>query len=93
VNNNAKVIIDVAPQIMHYMLYYSNVMFSFNSRRKARKDLIYYIKQVECRNPSFGLATKAKRGARVRAKRRPGVTSHTPGSVRKCEGVNPHTPK
>jgi len=21
------------------------------------------------------------------------VTSHTPGSVRKCEGVNPHTPK
>jgi hypothetical protein len=23
----------------------------------------------------------------------PGVTSHTPGSVRKCEGVNPHTPK
>jgi len=23
----------------------------------------------------------------------PGVTSHTPGSVGKCEGVNPHTPK
>jgi hypothetical protein len=22
-----------------------------------------------------------------------GVTSHTPGSVVKCEGVNPHTPK
>jgi len=22
-----------------------------------------------------------------------GVTSHTPGSVGKCEGVNPHTPK
>jgi hypothetical protein len=22
-----------------------------------------------------------------------GVTSHTPGNVRKCEGVNPHTPK
>jgi len=22
-----------------------------------------------------------------------GVTSQTPGSVRKCEGVNPHTPK
>jgi hypothetical protein len=29
----------------------------------------------------------------VRAKRKPEVTSHTPGSVRKCEGVNPHTPK
>jgi len=23
----------------------------------------------------------------------PIVTSHTPGSVRKCEGMNPHTPK
>jgi hypothetical protein len=23
----------------------------------------------------------------------PGITSRTPGSVRKCEGVNPHTPK
>jgi hypothetical protein len=23
----------------------------------------------------------------------PGITSHTPGSVGKCEGVNPHTPK
>jgi len=29
----------------------------------------------------------------VKAKGSPGVTSHTPGSVRKCEGVNPHTPK
>jgi len=26
-------------------------------------------------------------------RRSPGVTSQTPGSVRKCEGVNPHTPK
>jgi len=23
----------------------------------------------------------------------PGVTPHAPGSVRKCEGMNPHTPK
>jgi hypothetical protein len=58
----------------------------------------------ECRNPSLGLATKAKGLARVwprgkktesqskgivrlRAKRTPRVTSHAPGSVRKCEGV------
>jgi hypothetical protein len=26
-------------------------------------------------------------------KESPGVTSHAPGSVGKCEGVNPHTPK
>ncbi len=56
-----------------------------------------------CRNPSFGLVTKAKglqgcgpRGSpRVKAKRSqrcglrgsPRVTSHTPGNVRKCEGM------
>jgi hypothetical protein len=40
----------------------------------------------ECPNPSFGLATKAKGVARVRAKGKP-------GSVGECEGVNPHTPK
>jgi hypothetical protein len=56
-----------------------------------------------CSNLSFGLTTKAKglqgcglRGnPRGKAKRpqgcgpkgSPGVTSHTPGNVRKCEGV------
>jgi len=24
---------------------------------------------------------------------KPGVTQHTPGSVRRCEGMNPHTPR
>jgi hypothetical protein len=40
-----------------------------------------------CRNPSLGLATKAKglQGCEPRGSRE--VTSHTPGSVRKCEGV------
>jgi hypothetical protein len=49
-----------------------------------------------CRNPSLGLTTKSKGlqgcepkgSSRVKARRRsPGVTSQTPGSVRKCEGV------
>jgi hypothetical protein len=56
-----------------------------------------------CCNLNFGLATKAKglqgwrpRGSsRVKAKRsqgyepkkNPGVTSHTPGNVKKCEGL------
>jgi len=30
---------------------------------------------------------------RVKVRGSPGITSHTPGSVRKCEGVSPHTPK
>jgi hypothetical protein len=46
-----------------------------------------------CRNPSFGLATKAKGLQGCEPKGSPGVTSGTPGSVGKCEGVNPHTPK
>jgi len=43
-------------------------------------------------NPSLGLATKAKRLQGCGSRGSPGVTSHIPGSVRKCEGVNPHTP-
>jgi len=62
-----------------------------------------------CRNPSFRFTTKAKglqgcgprRSSGVKAKRSQGceprrssgVTSHTPKSVRKCEGVNFHIPK
>jgi hypothetical protein len=48
---------------------------------------------TKCRNPSFGLTTKAKGLQRYGPKGSLGVTSHIPGSVRKCEGVNPHTPK
>jgi hypothetical protein len=36
---------------------------------------------------------KARESPGVKARGSPGVTSHTPGSVRKCEGVNPHIPK
>jgi len=44
-------------------------------------------------NPSFGLTTKAKGLQGCGPRESPGVTSHTPGSVGKCEGMNPHTPK
>jgi hypothetical protein len=44
-------------------------------------------------NPSFGLATKAKGLQGCEPRGSPGVTSHTPGSVGKCEGVNLHIPK
>ncbi len=46
-----------------------------------------------CRNPNFGLATKAKGLQGCGPRESPGITSHTPASVEKCEGVNPHTPK
>ncbi len=51
------------------------------------------VKDQCCCNPSFGLVTKAKGLQRCGPRRSPGVTSHIPGSVGKCEGVNPHTPK
>jgi hypothetical protein len=46
-----------------------------------------------CRNLSFGLVTKVKGLQGCGPRGSPGVTSHTPGSVGKCEGVNLHTPK
>jgi hypothetical protein len=48
---------------------------------------------AKCRNPSLGLTTKVKGLQGCGPKGSPRVTSHTPGSVRKCEGVKPHTPK
>ncbi len=48
---------------------------------------------VECRNPSFGLATKAKGLQGCGPRGSSGVTSKTPGSVGECERVSLHTPK
>jgi hypothetical protein len=44
---------------------------------------------------SLGLATNAKGLTRLRSKRKPKNASHRmlPGSVGKCEGMNPHIPK
>jgi hypothetical protein len=39
------------------------------------------------------LRAKAKALQACRPRKSPGVTSQNPGSVRKCEGVNTHTPK
>ncbi len=46
-----------------------------------------------CRNPNLGLATKA-RGCKVAGQEgSSGVMAHALGSARKCEGIDPHTPK
>jgi hypothetical protein len=60
---------------------------------KSWATLVQVFSSFACRNPSLGLATKAKGLQVCEPKGSPGVTSHTPGSVGKCEGVNPHTPK
>jgi len=46
-----------------------------------------------CRNPNFELATKARVCKGSGPGGSLGVTFHTPGSVRECEGINVHTPK
>ncbi len=43
------------------------------------------------REGSLGVKAKALQGCEPKESR--GVTSHIPRSVRKCEGVNTHTPK
>jgi hypothetical protein len=47
----------------------------------------------ECRNLNLGFATKAKVGKGAGQEGSSKVTSHAPGSVGECEGINPHTPK
>ncbi len=46
-----------------------------------------------CHNPNFGFVTKTKGLQGCELKESPEVASHTPKSGKKCEGVNPHTPK
>ncbi len=47
-----------------------------------------YIKSIStCCNLSLGFATKAKGLQSCGPRGSPGVTSHTPRSVKKCEGV------
>jgi hypothetical protein len=48
---------------------------------------------ASCRNLSLGLTIKAKACKGASQKGSPGITSHAPRSVRKCEGMNFHTPK
>jgi len=48
---------------------------------------------VKCRNFSLELVTKA-RGYKVASQKGSlKVMSHALGSARKCEGIDPHTPK
>jgi hypothetical protein len=46
-----------------------------------------------CRNPILGFATKVRACKCVGQEGSPGVTFHSPDSVGKCEGMNPHTLK
>ncbi len=52
--------------------------------------IFQYLNLHGCRNPSLGLATKA-RGCKVASQEgSPRVMSHAPRSARECEGIGPH---
>jgi len=47
----------------------------------------------QCRNLNLGLVTKARACKGASQECSSGVTFHDGKSARKCEGMNPHTPK
>jgi hypothetical protein len=54
---------------------------------------VLQVLDVSCRNPNLRLATKTRACKGASQEGSPGVTSHAHRSVRKCEGMNLHTPK
>jgi len=46
-----------------------------------------------CCNPNLGLATKARACKVASQEESPRITSHAPGSLGKCEGMNLHISK
>ncbi len=69
------------------------LLYMQNFKQSLTLKFFGYFQKLFCRNPSFGLATKAKGLQGCRPRGSPGVTSETPGSVGECEGVSLHTPK
>jgi len=59
----------------------------------SMRTLTSFFSGEECRNPNLGFTTKAKACKVAGQEGSPGVTSHAPRSVGKCEGMNPHTSK
>jgi hypothetical protein len=56
-------------------------------------DVFFIGVKSNCHNPNFGRTIKVKGLQGCRPRENPRVTSHTPRSVGKCEGMNPHTTK
>ncbi len=67
-----------------------NVQYSFGTIT-----IVFHKGQFDlsCRNPSLGLATKARACKVAGQERSLGITFHAPRSAKECEGMNLHTPK
>jgi hypothetical protein len=60
---------------------------------QALESIINFSRHKNYRNPSTGLATKARACEVAGQEGSPGVTSHALRSAKDYEGMNPHTPK
>jgi len=67
---------------LHIIIFVIHHLF----KRKMVHPQFVFTFQPNCHNPSLGLATKA-RACKVAGQEK------KPDSERKCEGMNPHTPK
>ncbi len=80
---------------IHYkktLNYLINIYLKF-SKHWIRLIMISKIILKSCRNLSLRLMTKARACKGVGQEGSSQVTSHAPGSVGECEGIDPHTPK
>ncbi len=85
---------DIIQFILSIHKFYKFEFLIFHSHSNYKDDVTMISSTIQtCRNPNFGFATKAKGLQGCKPRESPRVTSHTPGSVGKCEGMNPHTPK
>ncbi len=68
------------------VLVFPNLFIYYEQYMANSVVFLYYYNNVYCHNLNFGLTTKARR-CKVAGQER------NPENERKCEGMNPHTPK
>ncbi len=71
----------------------SNETRLFSNEIKIYQIIHLLVDQLSVATLALGSRPRQKGLQGCGPKGSPGVTSGTPGSVRKCEGMNPHTPK
>jgi hypothetical protein len=64
-----------------------------NNLKKNHELQMIFVTLTICHNPNLWLTTKVRVCKGEGQEGSPGVTFHALGSVGKCEGMNPHTPK
>jgi hypothetical protein len=72
---------------------YQHIGLGFTPTKNTFWISMWHPSQHECRNPSFGLITKARDYKVVGQEESMRVMPHAPESIGKCEGMNPTLPR